>query len=222
MHYMNYNIKSKFIIKSLFITLICSITCFICVLLIPRTNYSSVEGGVEVKNIHGINNNIVIKNEYRGSKVIGVGTRALTNRTIKSVSFEDNSCVEYIERRAFYSSQIEYIKIPKSVKNIYQNAFSYSKVKCVTFEKGSNLVAIPGSMFFECTNLESVNIPSSVKSIGTFAFFKCTSLKEITIPDGAVVYANAFVYCDLTIYCNDTSNFNEGFNNNANITIVKY
>lgn len=222
MHYMNYNIRNKFIIKSLIITLLSTLTCFILVLLIPRTNYKSVSNGVEIKNIHGISNNVVIKNEYNGKRVVGIGTRGLTNQTIREVSFEENSNIEYIERRAFYSSKITSISIPKSVKYIYQNAFSYSLVEEVSFKEDSSLEAISGSMFFECSNLKRINIPKSVKSIGTFAFFKCTNLKEITIPDGVKVYADAFAYCNIVIYCNDISNFEEGYNNNANITILNY
>lgn len=222
MHYMNYNIRNKFIIKSLIVTLITTITCFILALLIPRTNYKTVKEGIEIKNIHGISNNVVINNEHNGKKVIGIGTRALTNQTIKKVTFESESSVQYIERRAFYSSKIKEIEIPRSVRYIYQNAFSYSSIEEVNFEDNSCLEAISGSMFFECNQLEKINIPSSIKSIGTFAFFKCTSLKEITIPDGVKVYENAFCYCTLTIYCNDTSNFSSGYNNNANITVLSY
>ena len=45
------------------------------------------------------------------------------------------------------------------------------------------VTSIGDDAFWDCTNLESITIPDSVKSIGNYAFDGCESLKNITIPD---------------------------------------
>ena len=216
---MNNNKENKFIISSLITTLLLSILAFLLSVMIPRVNYNKVDDYIELNSTYGLVSNVVIKAEFNNIEVKGIGVRALSSKKIKEVSFEENSNVEYIERRAFYGSSIKSITIPNSVKNIYQNCFSYSLLEKVEFESGSKVEAISGSMFFECQNLSSVNIPNSVKSIGTFAFYNCKNLKSLYIPSGCKIYKDAFYGCDLVIYCSDTSNFQEGFDNNANIII---
>jgi hypothetical protein len=61
--------------------------------------------------------------------------------------------------------------------------------------------------FCDCTSLESINIPSSLKNIGEEAFANCTSLSSIVIPDSVTsIGKNAFYNCtSLTIYCEASS-----------------
>ncbi len=222
MHYMNYNTRNKFIHFSLLVTLITILISYMVCLMIPRNSYTLKDNGYELTRSYGIKNSEVIKTTYKNKDIIGLGVRCFEGEKLKYVTFEDNINLEYIERRAFYNTKLDYIKIPKSVKYIYQNAFSYSTLEEVEFEDESNLLAISGSMFFSCTNLNKINIPENIKSIGSLAFYNCTSLKEIIIPDKVKVYANAFAGCNITIYCNDISNFEEGFDNDANIVLKSY
>lgn len=46
---------------------------------------------------------------------------------------------------------------------------------CVSSEKG---------LFSKCSDLEHVELPSSLKKIGSYAFSACSSLQDIEIPDG--------------------------------------
>ena len=57
--------------------------------------------------------------------------------------------------------------------------------------------------FYDCTKIESIIIPNSVKSIGESAFYNCTSLKKIIIPISVTQMGkNVFSYSpELTIYC---------------------
>ena len=41
---------------------------------------------------------------------------------------------------------------------------------------------VGGSWFVNCTNLNAIELPSTIKTIGGYAFQNCSSLKEITLP----------------------------------------
>lgn len=61
---------------------------------------------------------------------------------------------------------------------------------------GDLVNSIGDSAFSNCTSLESITIPTSVKKIGWNAFSNCLSLTNITIPDGVTsIYGNTFRNC---------------------------
>ena len=51
---------------------------------------------------------------------------------------------------------------------------------------------------YSCKSLTSINIPASVKSIGTYAFRGCTSLDSLIIPESVTTFGkDVFLYCRL-------------------------
>lgn len=83
-------------------------------------------------------------------------------------------------------TKIVKVTIPKTVKNIGQDAFSgCSGLKEVVFGSGSTLENIEKNAFKSCTSLKEIDLPDSVKKIGVGAFasmgYKFTSFK---IPAG--------------------------------------
>ncbi len=66
----------------------------------------------------------------------------------------------------------------------------------------TNSSTIWGYAFQNCTNLTSIVIPNSVKTIGSSAFSGCSNLTSIIIPDSVTsIGENAFNGCSsLTIY----------------------
>ena len=68
----------------------------------------------------------------------------------------------------------------------------------------SSVTSIGTYAFQGCTSLTSVEIPSSVTSIGTFAFQSCTSLTSIEIPSSVTsigTYAFGSIKSDAVINC---------------------
>jgi len=61
----------------------------------------------------------------------------------------------------------------------------------------SSVKVIDSYAFAGCTGLTSVEIPSSVKEIGFNAFYSCTGLTSVEIPSSvAVIDGYAFADCD--------------------------
>ena len=68
------------------------------------------------------------------------------------------------------------------------------QIRKVVIEEG--ITEIGNYSFMKCKNLESVQLPNSLKKIRIYAFYKCESLKEIKIPDSVEdIYPYAFADC---------------------------
>lgn len=73
-----------------------------------------------------------------------------------------------------------------------------------SFSKCTNLTSItlPESVktisgaFYQCSSLVTVNLPSGLQTIGAYSFVSCTSLKSVTIPASVTsIGSNAFASC---------------------------
>ncbi|MBP3350746.1 MAG: leucine-rich repeat protein, partial [Bacteroidaceae bacterium] len=65
-----------------------------------------------------------------------------------------------------------------------------------TLNIGESVKTIPDNVFSYCTGLTSVIIPNSVTLIGGGAFWGCTGLTEVTIPNSVTsIGDNTFLYC---------------------------
>lgn len=61
---------------------------------------------------------------------------------------------------------------------------------------GYEVIGIADKAFYNCKNIKSITIPSTVKSIGNYAFYKCTNLVSVTLPNSIEsIGAQAFAYC---------------------------
>lgn len=57
-----------------------------------------------------------------------------------------------------------------------------------------NVIAIDANTFYNCKNLKSVVIPSTVSTIGQQAFYSCTSLESIALPESVKDVTNYVFY----------------------------
>ena len=141
--------------------------------------------------------------------------------SLTTVTFSGNSNLRTIAEDAFNScSNLAQITIPSGVTTIGDNAFSdcsslvqitipktvattgegvfisCTSLRTVTFESDSELEYINDGMFLLCSQLQAIDIPSGVESIGTNAFSGCSALQTVTIPDGVInIMQSAFANC---------------------------
>lgn len=113
--------------------------------------------------------------------VVKEGTRGIANYTYSGqqlIMMTIKDSVEYIGRGAFYKCPIYNVNLPSSLKRIDDYAF----YGCTYANFGGNYydLVIPRgteyvgrSAFYNCSNVLSVDIPGSVKSIGDYAFYGC-------------------------------------------------
>ena len=84
--------------------------------------------------------------------------------------------------KAFNSTGLTEITIPKTVVDGNMECFANTKIKTAVIESGATVVA--DSLFYGCTTLESVSVPNTVTSIEGDAFRNCKSLKSVELPAG--------------------------------------
>ena len=97
--------------------------------------------------------------------------------------------------------------LPNSVNNISAYAF-YNCTNLEDIEIPDSVTTIGESAFSRCTGITSITIPDSVKSIGDYAFSNCTSLERVTIPNSvASIGGSAFYRCTNLKY-NEFQNVN--------------
>ena len=139
------------------------------------------------------------------ASVTSIGGYAFNScENLKELSFAPNSQLKSIGEYAFgavstdtVSPAYTSVKIPASVSEIGKGAFyDCFELKTVVFEEGSQLKALGDSVFVDCGNLETVELPSGITKIGVGAFASCGSLKEFTIPsDVETIGKMAFAFC---------------------------
>ena len=78
------------------------------------------------------------------------------------------------------SNQVTNLYIPATVKTLSDGAFAYfGHLQNVTFAAGSQLESIGKGSFLNCYDLQNVNVPSGVLTLGEQAFRECHSLQAL-------------------------------------------
>lgn len=107
------------------------------------------------------------------------------NKSIKWVTFPENSELISIDDDAFRSSMIEKIVIPSSIQTIGAFAFSSCiNLQSFDFSENSELKVIDNSAFSQ-SPIKTITIPSQVRQIKQNAFSNCQNLETINFQDNS-------------------------------------
>lgn len=132
-----------------------------------------------------------------------IGVRAYDTFEINEIYYEGDpdtqECVIYA-----YGDDLDYdVVIPQTVVNdgvtytvvrVDENAFrSCSWLESITLP--STIRTIGRSAFEGCYMMESCNFPESLEEIETFAFFECESLQEVTLPASITSIGDCAFWC---------------------------
>ena len=112
--------------------------------------------------------------------VTKIGNYAFEN-CVKLTSINLPDTVETIEEGAFYNCGLTSINFPKKLKNAGSYVFKNTPIKTIKVKEG--VTALPNNAFNNANKLESVVLPTTLKTIGNYSFYECTSLKSVTIPE---------------------------------------
>ena len=113
----------------------------------------------------------------------------------KTGSYEMPNTVTEIAEGAFWESSLKEIKISNKVTEIAYGTFMMSALENV--ELPASLKTIGQKAFFACSNLQDVNFPEGLETIGD-ASFSSTDIKELIIPDSVKkIEEGAFCYTNI-------------------------
>lgn len=156
---------------------------------------------------------------YDGYRITNVKVNNNLGPNTKYVYLEDG--IEEIDSQAFFSADMEYIRLPETLSCIYAYAFANCRsLKEIFWEKSTNNTTIQEFAFANTTlkhlvlpegvteiremvfahsaNLETVVLPDSLSKIDTGAFFECTNLKTVTLPESLDIIPD-FMFSNCTV-----------------------
>ena len=119
------------------------------------------------------------------------------------VSVKLPSSLTKIGAYAFYNcSSLLNVDMPERLSEIGTTAFTNcSSLESITIPEG--VLELPDSdvdvygFFYNCTDLTSVSLPTTLTKIGSNSFYNCTRLESINIPEGVTVIEHgAFNSCN--------------------------
>ena len=134
-----------------------------------------------------------------------VGANAFSyNKTLEKVIMQEGT--KTIGDKAFYQCyNLSEINLPNTINSIGE--FSMARSKITNLNVPSSLKTIKTYAFLPLTNLVTVNIPEGVETIESSAFSGCTKLEAITIPSTVTDIKNgAFSNCNNLIQINLNTN----------------
>lgn len=118
------------------------------------------------------------------------------------------------------------VVIPATVTAIANDAFNgNSSITSISFESGSVCSSIGDYAFQDCTNITSLILPSSLRTLGLASFKYCNSLRVVDVPEGVTtIKQDAFNMsgtgiADLILPTTLTSIGNWAFANNYNMLV---
>lgn len=94
---------------------------------------------------------------------------------------------------------VKHLIISEGIVDILDNGFDGTFFSCKNLETvslPSTLKTIGRGAFSVCDKLQEINLPAGLISIGDTAFYKCYKLNNVILPDGLInIGSSAFAYC---------------------------
>ena len=131
--------------------------------------------------------------EEKSYTVTGIGGYALSSCSIPSINIPQT--VTRIGEGAFQNCRVESVEIPQNVGDFGAYTFENSAVKEVSLPEG--MTCIPKGMFNNSTQVASIILPSTLKTIEDYAF-KYAHLRYLILPDSVTYIGDqAFAWLGL-------------------------
>lgn len=106
---------------------------------------------------------------------------------------------EYMGKGQAVLKDVVSVQFHSSVIEVDNNAFQHCKQTDVVLNEG--LQSIGEYAFSDCELLKSINLPSTVSSIGVGVFRYCNMLKEVVLNEGIDEIGFHSFYCCKTLEC---------------------
>lgn len=120
------------------------------------------------------------------------------SKVVKIPQLVEGQTVTGIKEAGFINSQIESVFIPKTVKEICNQAFEGCRnLKKVELSEG--VETIGRYAFQRCISLTEVNIPATVNRIDGYAFDECYSLKKVDFLGDTIDHIGAYAFSETSI-----------------------
>jgi len=173
---------------------------------------SKEENGYKLLKVISNKNNIVIPEEINDIKIVALGEDILEDSTNVQTLVLPNNII-YIERGALTGcNNIEQLTLPFIGASINEQTNEYFGYIFGATSYGGNEDEVPALLkeltitkatsiadyaFYNCSNLQKINIANSVLEIGESAFEGCKEITSIILPDHIkVIENNTFSNCE--------------------------
>ncbi len=155
----------------------------------PDLSYKEITGGYEVTEYKGKSKIIIIPETYNGKPVISVGANAFkSKKDINYVKIPDS--VKTLGSYAFYSSGVSSMDIGNGVETINDYVFGNTKLTEMTLPNSVKKIGM--GAFYYAGYLKRVKLPQSLVSVPRYTFRNCVSLESVDMPSVTEVGFNAF------------------------------
>ncbi|MDJ1650667.1 leucine-rich repeat protein [Gordonibacter faecis] len=147
-----------------------------------------------------------MRSDGKSLSIAAINPSSLTGHVVIPSEYELGGLVfpvEEVAQFALYRSQVSSLVIPKSIKEIGNQAVSdCPQLTSVTFEEGSSLRIIKTSAFSKST-LTAIDIPDTVETLEASVFHACPKLQSVKLPS-RLTTIEPFLFC----FCQNLSSVN--------------
>ena len=161
------------------------------------SHFVKYTAGTIASSVEDLTDNNITHLAWKGSITAEDFEYIRTN--LKQLKVADLSMAETTEipSQAFYeAASLRKVWLPSTVTIIREWAFSRTDLEYIDL---ANVQEIENSVFMNCKNLKSIDIPASVTTLGSWIFQGCDNLKDITLHEGlSTLSVSTFYGCGIS------------------------